>query len=46
MLGRFGRREAAKAAYVRAVRVAATEADRRFLTQRIDALAEDGALTD
>ncbi len=44
LLRRLGQREAAKAAFERAAHLAATEADRRFLAQQIDALAEDGAL--
>ena len=44
-LRRLGQRGAAKAAYERAAHLAATEADRRFLAQQIDELAEDGALT-
>jgi RNA polymerase sigma-70 factor (ECF subfamily) len=40
-LRRLGRREAAKAAYVRAAHLAATEMDRRFLVQQIEDLAED-----
>jgi RNA polymerase sigma-70 factor (ECF subfamily) len=44
-LRRLGRREAAKAAYVRAAHLAATEKDRRFLAQQIEELAEDGTLT-
>jgi len=43
-LRRLGRRDAAKAAYERAAHLAATEADRRFLAQQIEELAEDGAL--
>ncbi len=44
-LRRLGQRDAAKAAYERAAHLAATEADRRFLAQQIDELAEDGVLT-
>jgi len=44
MLRRLGRRDGARAAFERAARLAATEADRRFLAQRIEELAEDGAL--
>jgi RNA polymerase sigma-70 factor (ECF subfamily) len=44
-LRRLGRREAARAAYVRAADLAATETDRRFLAQQIEELAEDGTLT-
>jgi RNA polymerase sigma-70 factor (ECF subfamily) len=44
MLRRLGQREAAKAAFERAVQLAATEAERRFLAQQIEALAEDCAL--
>ena len=43
-LRRLGQRDAAKAAFERAVHLAATEADRRFLAQQIEELAEDGAL--
>jgi RNA polymerase sigma-70 factor (ECF subfamily) len=42
-LRRLGRRDAAKAAFERAAELAATEADRRFLAQQIEELAEDGA---
>ena len=41
-LRRLGQQEAAKVAYERAARLAVTEADRRFLAQQIEALAEDG----
>ena len=44
-LRRLGRRDAAKAAFERATELAATEADRRFLAQQIEDLAEDTALT-
>ena len=44
MLRRLGQRDAAKAAFERAAQLAATEADRRFLAQQIEELAEDGAL--
>ena len=44
-LRRLGQREAAKAAFERAAHLAATEADRRFLADQIEELAEDGALT-
>jgi RNA polymerase sigma-70 factor, ECF subfamily len=44
LLRRLGQREAAKAAFERAAHLAATEADRQFLAQQIQALAEDGAL--
>jgi RNA polymerase sigma-70 factor (ECF subfamily) len=44
MLRRLGQRDAAKAAFERAAHLAATEADRRFLVQQIEELAEDGAL--
>jgi RNA polymerase sigma-70 factor, ECF subfamily len=44
MLRRLGRRDAARAAFERAVHLAATEADRRFLAEQIEELAEDGAL--
>jgi RNA polymerase sigma-70 factor (ECF subfamily) len=40
-LRRLGQREAAKAAFERAVILAATEADRRFLVQQVEELAED-----
>ena len=43
-LRRLGQREAAMAAYERAAHLAATEADRRFLAQQIEELAEGGAL--
>jgi RNA polymerase sigma-70 factor (ECF subfamily) len=43
-LRRLGQRDAAKAAFERAADLAATEADRRFLAQQIEELAEDGAL--
>jgi len=41
-LRRLGQRDEAKTAFERAARLAATEGDRRFLTQQIDELAEDG----
>ncbi len=41
-LRRLGQPEAAKVAYERAAHLAVTEADRRFLTQQIEELAEDG----
>jgi len=42
-LRRLGQREAAKAAFERAADLAATEADRRFLTDQIEAMAaQDG----
>jgi RNA polymerase sigma-70 factor (ECF subfamily) len=44
MLRRLGQRDAAKAAFERAAHLAATEADRRFLAQQIEELAEDGVL--
>jgi RNA polymerase sigma-70 factor (ECF subfamily) len=44
VLRRLGQRDAAKAAFERAVQLAATEADRRFLAQQIEELTEDGAL--
>jgi RNA polymerase sigma-70 factor (ECF subfamily) len=44
MLRRLGQRDAAQAAFERAARLAATEADRRFLAQQIEELAEDGGL--
>ena len=43
MLRRLGRRDEARAAYERAVDLAATEADRRFLARQIEELAEDVA---
>jgi RNA polymerase sigma-70 factor (ECF subfamily) len=42
-LRRLGQRDAARAAYQRAAHLAATEADRRFLAQQIEELANDGA---
>ena len=45
MLRRLGQRDAARAAYERSARLAATEADRRFLAQQIEALVQDGAPT-
>ncbi len=39
------RRDAARAAFESAAHLAATEADRRFLAQQIEELADDGALT-
>ncbi len=39
MLRRLGRPDAAQAAFARAAHLAATEAERRFLTQQIDSLA-------
>ena len=42
-LRRLGQQDAAKAAFERAAYLAATEADRRFLAQQIEELAEDGA---
>ena len=44
MLRQLGRRDAAQAAFERAAHLAATEADRRFLAQQIEELADDGAL--
>jgi RNA polymerase sigma-70 factor (ECF subfamily) len=44
MLRRLGRRNAAKAAYERAAQFAATDADRRFLAEQIEELAENGTL--
>jgi RNA polymerase sigma-70 factor (ECF subfamily) len=44
MLRRLGRPDAAKAAYERAAKLAATEPDRRFLAQQIEELVEGGAL--
>jgi len=43
-LRRLGRRDAAMAAYERAAHLAATEADRRFLAQQIEELADDDDL--
>jgi RNA polymerase sigma-70 factor (ECF subfamily) len=43
-LRRLGQRDAAKAAFERAARLAVTEADRQFLEQQIQELAEDGAI--
>jgi RNA polymerase sigma-70 factor (ECF subfamily) len=43
MLRRLGQRDAAQAAFERAAHLAATEADRRFLAQQIEELAEGGA---
>ncbi len=40
LLRRLGRRDAAQAAFARAAHLAATEAERRFLTQQIDSLAQ------
>jgi RNA polymerase sigma-70 factor, ECF subfamily len=45
MLRRLGQPDAARAAFERAAHLAATETDRRFLTQQIEELAEDAALT-
>jgi RNA polymerase sigma-70 factor, ECF subfamily len=44
MLRRLGQRDAAQAAFERAAHLAATETDRRFLTQQIEELAEEAAL--
>jgi RNA polymerase sigma-70 factor (ECF subfamily) len=44
MLRRLGKREAAQAAFQRATHLAATEKDRRFLTQQINELAAGAAL--
>jgi RNA polymerase sigma-70 factor (ECF subfamily) len=44
MLRRLGQPDAAQAAFERAAHLAATEADRRFLAQQLEELAEDGAL--
>ena len=41
---RLGRRDTAKVAFERAADLATTEKDRRFLAQKIEELAEDGAL--
>ncbi len=43
MLRRLGRRAEARAAFERAVQLAPTEVDRRFLAQQIEGTAEDGA---
>jgi len=43
-LRRLGRRDDARAAFERAAHLASTEAERRFLAQQIEELAEDGAL--
>jgi RNA polymerase sigma-70 factor (ECF subfamily) len=45
MLRRLGQPDAAQAAFERAAHLAATEQDRRFLTQQIEELAEDAVLT-
>jgi RNA polymerase sigma-70 factor, ECF subfamily len=42
-LRRLGQRDAAQAAFERAAHLAATEAERRFLAQQIEELAEDDA---
>ena len=44
MLRRLGQRDAAQAAFERAAHLAATDADRRFLAQQIEELAEGGAV--
>jgi RNA polymerase sigma-70 factor (ECF subfamily) len=44
MLRQLGQRDAAQASFERAAHLAATEADRRFLAQQIEELADDGAL--
>ena len=44
MLRRLGQCDAAQAAFEHAAHLAAMEADRRFLTQQIEELADDGAL--
>jgi RNA polymerase sigma-70 factor (ECF subfamily) len=44
MLRRLGERDAARAAYERAADLATTGADRRFVAQQIEELAEDGAV--
>jgi RNA polymerase sigma-70 factor (ECF subfamily) len=41
MLRRLGRRDAAQAAFERAANLAVTDADRRFLTQQVEEMAED-----
>jgi len=43
-LRRLGRRDDARAAFERAAHLASTEAERRFLAQQIEELAEEGAL--
>ena len=45
MLRRLGQRDVAGAAFQRAAHLAATETDRLFLTQQIEELTDDGALT-
>jgi RNA polymerase sigma-70 factor (ECF subfamily) len=42
MLRRLGQRDAARAAFARAFTLATTQADRRFLTQQIQELGEEG----
>ena len=42
MLRRLGQRDAARAAFARASTLATTQADRRFLTQQIQELGEEG----
>jgi RNA polymerase sigma-70 factor, ECF subfamily len=42
ILRRLGRRDAARAAFERAAQLAATEADRRFLAEQIQELADSG----
>jgi RNA polymerase sigma-70 factor, ECF subfamily len=44
MLRRLGQPDAAQAAFERAAHLAATETERRFLTQQIEELAEEAAL--
>ena len=44
-LRRLAHRDAARAAYERAAHLAASEADRRFLAQQIEELAENGTYT-
>jgi len=43
ILRRLGRREDARASFERAADLAVTEADRRFLAQQIEVLAEEEA---
>jgi RNA polymerase sigma-70 factor (ECF subfamily) len=45
MLRRLGQPDAARAAFERATHLAATETDRRFLTQQVQELTEDAAPT-
>jgi RNA polymerase sigma-70 factor (ECF subfamily) len=45
MLRRLGQPDAARAAFQRAAHLAATETDRRFLTQQVQELTKDAAPT-